>query len=113
MNDAITIDGGTAVTPTTFDFSSAQLLVRPSLRNHFFYRDTAGSICLTVVGRHEDGKVAIQDLAIEWLDQMPGAHFIRVIDEVGVTDGIAPRHQIQLDAPLRLARMPENAQDLT
>ena len=113
MNEAITIDGDTAVTPTTFDFSSAQLMVIPSLRNHSFYRDAAGSICLTVVGRHEDRKVAIRDLAIEWLDQMPGAHFIRVINEVGMTDRIAPRYQIQMDAPLRLARIPEDAQDLT
>ena len=75
-----------------------------------FFINRAG---LNILGRHEDGKVAIRDLAIECLDQMPGAHFIRVIDEVGMTDGIAPRYQIELDAPLRLARMPEDVQDLT
>lgn len=106
MIAAVTIDGDTAVAPTTFDVGSAQMMVSPSLRHHSFYRDAAGSICLSVVGRLEDGKVAIRDLAIEWLDQMPGAHFIRAVGEDGMTDVIAPRREVQLDAPLSWARMP-------
>ncbi len=104
----------TAVAPTTFDFNSAQEVdgLLP-LQYHQFYRDAAGSACLVVLCRLQDGKATIRDLAIERLDQMPGDHFIRLIDKVGKTDVIFPRFSGFWDCALVSVRIPENAQDLT
>lgn len=83
----------------TQDFDAATARVfnrRPGGSRHIAYQDGAGSICLWVRSDLERGGCAVSTSAIEWLDGMPGAHFIRLTNERGRLDVILPMDQVEL-----------------
>lgn len=90
-----------------FDWDTAhQMDVRPRHKRHFFVQDADGSVCLLVEASLRDGgkagKVPIMLAAIEMLDRMTGAHFIRIIGESAKVDLTAPRGEVRLGEVDRL-----------
>ena len=69
---------------------------RPGGSRHIAYQDSAGAICLWVRSDLERGGCAVSASAIEWLDGMPGAHFIRLTNERGRLDVILPMDQVPM-----------------
>jgi hypothetical protein len=81
----------------TFDRATARVFNRrPGGSRHIAYQDGAGSICLWVRSNLENGGCAITASAIEWLDGMPGAHFIRLTNERGRLDVVMPMDQVPM-----------------
>jgi hypothetical protein len=81
----------------TFDRATARVFNRrPGGSRHIAYQDGAGSICLWVRSDLERGGCAISASAIEWLDGMPGAHFLRLTNERGRLDVVMPMDQVPM-----------------
>ncbi|WP_461473301.1 hypothetical protein [Pararhodobacter sp.] len=90
----------------SFDRATARVFNhRPGGSRHIAYQDGAGSICLWVRSDLERDGCAISASAIEWLDGMPGAHFIRLANARGRLDVVMPMDQVPMDqVPMGEAR---------
>jgi hypothetical protein len=81
----------------SFDRATARVFNRrPGGSRHIAYQDGAGSICLWVRSELERGGCAVSASAIDWLDGMPGAHFIRLTNERGRLDVILRLDQVPM-----------------
>lgn len=81
----------------SFDRDTARIFNRrPGGSRHLAYKDAAGSICLWVKSTLGGGGCAISANAIEWLDSMPGDHFVRLTNEIGKLDEIMARADIPM-----------------
>ena len=81
----------------SFDRATARVFNRrPGGSRHVAYQDGAGAVCLWVRSDLERGGCAISASALEWLDGMPGAHFIRLSNDRGRLDVILPLDQVPM-----------------
>lgn len=78
-----------------FDYETARILKRHAGgTRHTAYQDAAGSICLWVENNHQWGGCTISANAIKWLDELPGAHFIRLTNKRSELDEIIARWRV-------------------
>lgn len=81
----------------SFDAATARIFNRrPGGSRHLAYQDANGSICLWCHSDLARGGVAVSAGAVEWLDGMPGAHFIRLTNAKGGLDVVLAADQVPL-----------------
>ena len=89
---------------STFDTSSAKCIqMRVAESTHDAYKDDNGAVCLLCMGSSPGGGVAVNESALKWLHQQPGARFVRLKNKLKKCDITIPLDDLP-EKPMREGR---------
>jgi hypothetical protein len=76
---------------STFDATSAKCIrKRVAGSPHDAYKDDNGAVCLLCVGSSPGGGVAVNESALNWLREQPGARVVRIKNKLKKLDITIP-----------------------